>query len=161
MPTEAPETPESTDTSSPSPQPETDAANEVEKWKSLARQNEAKAKANAEAAKRLVELEESSKSDAQRTADRLAKLEAETASARAEALRLRVAATHGVSAEDAELFLTATDEETLTRQAKRLAERVTEQRKRGGVAPNEGKNPTITSVDADERAFVRDLLASS
>jgi hypothetical protein len=41
--------------------------------------------------------------------------------ARAEALRWRIAAKHGITDEDAETFLTATDEATLTRQAERLA----------------------------------------
>jgi hypothetical protein len=45
------------------------------------------------------------------------------ARATAEAIRLRVAAKHGISDEDADLFLTATDEESLTRQAERLAAR--------------------------------------
>ncbi len=40
-----------------------------------------------------------------------------------DALRFRVAAKHGISDEDAELFLTGTDEDTLARQAARLVER--------------------------------------
>lgn len=43
--------------------------------------------------------------------------------ATAEALRLRVAAKHGISDDDADLFLTGTDRDTLEAQAKRLAER--------------------------------------
>lgn len=42
--------------------------------------------------------------------------------AKAEATRWRVAAKHGISDDDAETFLTGTDEATLTRQAQRLAE---------------------------------------
>ncbi|NLD85874.1 MAG: hypothetical protein GX636_08180, partial [Actinomycetales bacterium] len=54
----------------------------------------------------------------------LAKAQAEAEQARAELLRYRVAAEHGVTdAEDIELFLTGTDEDTLTRQAKALAAR--------------------------------------
>lgn len=45
------------------------------------------------------------------------------AKATAEALRLRVAAKHGISDEDADLFLTGTDAESLERQAARLVER--------------------------------------
>jgi hypothetical protein len=41
--------------------------------------------------------------------------------ATAEALRWRIAAKHGISDEDAETFLTGTDEATLTRQAERLS----------------------------------------
>jgi hypothetical protein len=43
--------------------------------------------------------------------------------ARAEALRLRVASKFGIGDEDADLFLTGSDEETLTKQAERLAAR--------------------------------------
>jgi hypothetical protein len=45
------------------------------------------------------------------------------AKATADALRLRVAAKHGITDEDADLFLTGSDEDTLTRQAERLANR--------------------------------------
>jgi hypothetical protein len=45
------------------------------------------------------------------------------AKATADALRLRVAAKHGISDEDADLFLTGSDEDTLTRQAERLTAR--------------------------------------
>lgn len=45
------------------------------------------------------------------------------AKATADALRLRVAAKHGISDEDADLFLTGSDEDTLTRQAERLSAR--------------------------------------
>lgn len=40
-----------------------DSANELEKWKSLARKNEARAKENADKAKRFDEMEEASKPD--------------------------------------------------------------------------------------------------
>lgn len=43
--------------------------------------------------------------------------------ATAEALRFRVAAKHGITDDDAELFLTGSDAETLERQAARLVER--------------------------------------
>ena len=46
--------------------------------------------------------------------------------ARVEALRYKVAAVHGISAEDAELLLTATTEEAMTAQAARLVERAPE-----------------------------------
>lgn len=39
------------------------------------------------------------------------------------ATRWKVAAAHGIAADDVELFLTASDEETLTKQAQRLSER--------------------------------------
>lgn len=45
------------------------------------------------------------------------------AKATADALRFRIAAKHGISDEDAELFLTGADDATLQRQAARLTER--------------------------------------
>lgn len=81
------------------------------------------AKANAEAAKELAALKQSQMTETERTAARLAEMERETLAARAEALRFRIATRHGISDEDAELFLTATDEATLERQATALAAR--------------------------------------
>jgi hypothetical protein len=49
--------------------------------------------------------------------------QAAIAQATAETLRLKVAIAHGISSEDAELFLTGTDEQTLQKQAARLAEK--------------------------------------
>src|SRR5690606_18869341 len=98
-------------------------------------------KANAEAAKRLAEIEESSKTEAQKQADRIAALERQLQETSREALRRRVQAAYGIPDEDADLFLTGTDEETLTAQAKRLAERESERKRTGNVAPKEGANP--------------------
>lgn len=57
---------------------------------------------------------------AQREAD---EARTEATAAKSDALRFRVAAAHGISSEDADLFLTGSDEETLQKQAARLAER--------------------------------------
>ena len=67
-----------------------------------------------------------------------------------------IANAHGISAEDRDLFLTGTDEETLTNQAKRLAERESERKKRNNHVPNEGNNPR--PADSDERQMVRQLF---
>lgn len=73
--------------------------------------------------------------------------EAETAKAKAEAIRWRIAAKHGISDDDAELFLTGTDEDTLTRQAERLAARGTPSK--GTHVPGAGNHPgTPPSLDA-------------
>ena len=93
----------------------------VDFWKQKAREQEKRAQENAAAAQRLAEIEEANKSEAQKPADRLAAAEKEAADARTEALRLRIAAKHGISDEDAETFLTGSDEAALTRQAERLA----------------------------------------
>jgi hypothetical protein len=72
---------------------------EAEKYKALARKHEERSKANAAAAARLAEVEDASKTEAQRMHDRLAALERETADARATALRHEVASAKGVPAE--------------------------------------------------------------
>lgn len=90
-------------------------------WKAKSREWEKRAKANADAAKRLEAIEESQKTEAQKAADRLAAAESERDAARIEALRYRIAAKHNISDEDAELYLHGTDEEAIERQAKGIA----------------------------------------
>jgi hypothetical protein len=65
------------------------------------------------------------------------------AKATADALRLRVAAKHGISDEDADLFLTGTDEDVLTRQAERLTARNAEASSPRSPRPdpNQGRSP--------------------
>jgi regulator of replication initiation timing len=108
-------------------------------------------------AAKLDEIEQANQTEAEKAAKRLAELEAELTTTRRDALRIKIASTHGITdADDIDLFLTGTDEETLTKQAKRLAER-TADRKKAHVVPGEGKTTTVTSGDADRRAFVRQL----
>lgn len=88
-----------------------------------------------DAGKRAVAAEREARKNAEREAAELRRqLETATAdlaekstsydSLAASEMRWRVAVRHGVTAEDAELFLTAADEETLTKQAERLTERI-------------------------------------
>lgn len=79
-------------------------------WKASSRFWERRAKANAEAAKALPDVE------AERDA-----LATELETVKTTALRAKVAATHGISDEDAAMFLTGTEEKELTAQAERLA----------------------------------------
>lgn len=95
----------------------------VDFWKQKAREQEKRAKENAAAAQRLAEIEQEQKSEAEKAADRLRELETERDNAMREALRFKVASKYGIGDEDAALFLTASDEETLTKQAERLAAR--------------------------------------
>lgn len=87
--------------------------------------------------------------------ERLADLEKRYADAETRATRANIASEYGISAEDRDLFLTGQDEETLTAQAKRLADRESERKKRNNHVPNEGSNPSPPSDD--RRAFVRQL----
>lgn len=110
------------------------------------------AKANAEAAKRLADYEDAQKSEAQKAAERIANLEQQAAAAQRDALRFKVASKHGISDEDADLFLTGSDEETLTRQAERLAAHVDERKKQGNHVRSEGKSGGAKASTADQFA---------
>lgn len=105
--------------------------------------------------------------EAQTLEQRLASLEQELSTTRAEALRSTVAAKFGISTEkgpqgepsDADLFLTGTDEATLTAQAQRLAGRQAVVKKQGNVARNEGGTKTEGKGDEEMREFARNLFA--
>ena len=89
--------------------------------------------------------------------ERIAALEQEITATKREALRRRVQAAHGISDEDADLFLTGTDEDTLAAQAKRLAARESERKKQNNVSPREGNTPK--AGDDPMREFTRGLFA--
>ena len=109
-------------------------------------------------AERFDELEAANKSEIERAADAKAAAERERDEARAEALRLRIATQHGISdADDIDLFLTGTDEETLTKQAQRLTQRSEDRKKTGNHAPREGTTPADPPKD-DLREFTRQLF---
>lgn len=86
-------------------------------------------------AAKLDEIEEANKSEIQKASDRAAAAEDRATKAESAALRLRIAAKHGISDEDADLFLTGTDEASLTKQAERLAGRAADQAKKGTQVP--------------------------
>lgn len=106
------------------PKPEVKPSETVDFWKQKAREQESRAKANADAARELQAIRDSQKSEAQRQAEALAEAQKAASSAQQEALRWRIAAQHGITAEDAELFLTGSSEEAMNAQAQRLAEKV-------------------------------------
>lgn len=110
-------------------------------------------------AAQLDQLQEATKTEAQKAAERLAKLEERAAAAELSALRSKIQARHSISDDDADLFLTGTDEATLTKQAKRLAERDAERKKHGNRVSREGTNSS-TGAASDEREFVSDLFGS-
>lgn len=107
--------------------------------------------------KRLDEIEEASKTEAEKTADRIAKAEAEAETVPAKvagALKEHLAGIHGFEPEDVELFLTATDPELLLKQVTRL---LGQSGKRKNHVPREGQSKQPS--DSEEVAFVRDLFA--
>jgi hypothetical protein len=100
--------------------------------------------------------------------ERLADLESELNTTKASALRTRIASEFGVSTKpgdkgepsDADLFLTGTDEATLTAQAQRLAAREADRKKQGNVAPKEGATTSHGDEKAPLREFARELFGS-
>lgn len=105
-------------------------------------------------AAKFDEAAEANKSEQQKLEDRVTKAEEAAAKAQLEALRFRVATKHGISDEDAELFLTGTDEKALTAQAERLAERADAKRK---MNPSPGEGGTTTPADDPKRQFLTEL----
>ena len=155
-------TAETTETDAPA---ETEATEQkptetVEFWKQKAREQEKRAKENSKAAERLAEIESANQTEAEKTAARIKQLETEAESAKREALRFKVASQYGIDGERAELLLTGSDEETMTRQAQALKQESDERKKQGNRVPNEGTNPPA-SGGGDERSFVNDLWASA
>lgn len=106
-------------------------------------------------AEQFDRLQESSKSDMQKLTDQLAQLKLERDADRVQSMRYRVAAASGITNEDADLFLTGSDEDTISAQAKRLVERVEAGKKQGNYVPNEGKTPTNPS---SHRGFTKNLF---
>lgn len=86
--------------------------------------------------------EEKALKDAADAAERAARAEAE-------ALRWRIAARNGISDEDAELFLTGTDEETLSRQAERFKE-LSFKPSKGTHVPGVGNQPSSPASLAEQ-----------
>jgi hypothetical protein len=93
----------------------------VEFWKQKAREQEKRAKENAEAAKRLSEIEDANKSEAQRAADALAAAEERARSAESRAQSLSIATEFQLGPEDASLLEALPDEDSKRALAARLA----------------------------------------
>ena len=89
---------------------------EAEKWKSLSRKNEDRARENAEKAKRLDELEEKSKSEIQKAIEAREAAEKRASALEVKVLRASIASAKGVDAD----LLTGSTEEEITAAADRL-----------------------------------------
>lgn len=126
--------------------------------------NDIKAKAA-----KLDEIEQANLSELEKANGRITTAESDRDTAKAEALRLRIAVTHGISLDDADLFLTGTDEESLTAQAKRLSDRAaeqvnaeTERKKKSPIVSKEGTSTTTgTTTEEDDREFARNFFGGS
>lgn len=134
----------------------------VDFWKQKAREQEKRAKDNADAAKRLAEIEDAQKSESEKAADRIAKAEAEAATVPArvaDALRGHLVDLHEIDKDDAELFLTATEPELLLKQVTRLIGQSDKRKKQGNHVPREGN--TSQPQPDEMREFARNLFAPS
>ena len=134
-------------------------ADYVKKLRDEAAKYRTEAKANAEAAQRLAQIEEAQKSEAEKAADRMRQLEAEVEAAKRESLRFRVASEFGIPNDKAELLLTGSDEETMRKQAEALRADTDQRKKNGNVVPKEGTTPREPQED-EMRAFTRQLFQS-
>jgi hypothetical protein len=107
--------------------------------------------------------------DALTLEQRVAEMETRAQAAEAESRRARVAAEFGISTKkgpkgepsDADLFLTGTDESTLTAQAQRLAGREEDRKKQGNFAPKEGTTTNSGKDDSDFRGVVKQLFSTA
>lgn len=130
----------------------------VEFWRDKAREQEKRAKSNAEAAKRLAEIEDAQKSETQKASEALAKAEERASAAEKRASALAIATEHKLDKDDAETIALLPDEDSMRRVAQRLAGQAAEQKKQGPRVPKEGA--TTKAPAADERDFVRNLFGT-
>lgn len=111
-------TPDEVETTNQEPESTPDFSAELEKWKAIARKNEARAKDNADKAKRFDELEEANKTELQKLRDQLAAAQKAQSDAEMGRLRASIAAKHQVP----ESLLTGTDAESFEASAQSLIE---------------------------------------
>lgn len=130
----------------------------VEFWRDKAREQEKRAKSNADAAKRLAEIEDAQKSESQKAAEALAKAEERASAAEKRASALAIATEHKLDKDDAETIALLPDEDSMRRVAQRLAGQAAEQKKQGPRVLKEGT--TTKAAAADERDFVRNLFGA-
>lgn len=127
--------------------------------KALKAEREARAAAEKSAAalqKQLDDIAAANLSDLEKAQKAATDAQAIADQATAEALRLRVAAKHGISDEDADLFLTGSDLETVERQATALAARSS-----NGPKPDlsQGAKDTTAATGSPEQDFANFLGA--
>lgn len=151
--TDAPET------VAPAPEATVKPTETVEFWKQKAREQEKRAKENADAAKRLTELEEQNKSDVQKAIDRAEAAEKALAAKEAETLRLTVASKHGITGDYLDL-LSGADEAELEAKAQKVASLIESQQqasRKGPVIPTQGDTPN--NATGGETEFARALFS--
>lgn len=144
-----PEAPENTQ--------ETDWKAEARKWESRAKENLAAAKANDAAARRLAEIEEAQKTEADKAAERLAAAEKRAAELELRSIRAEVAAAKGVPAN----LLSGSTQEELEAAADALIAFRGEQEPSRLHVPNEGKQPVMALNSDDLESALRSAVGIS
>lgn len=132
---------------------ETKPTETVEFWKSKAREQEKRAKDNADAAKRLAEIEDAQKTESQKAADALTREKNRADAAEAALLRFEVAADQGVPA-NAIKFLTGSSREEIEASAKDVLELIGDAGKPRSPKPDptQGRSGTGPLSTADQFA---------
>lgn len=107
-------------------------------WKKRSRENEKRAKDNAEAAKEYTKLQEAQKTEEQKRLDNDVKQKQEAESLRLENIRLRAAGTHSVSGEDKEGvsyadLISGTDEDSVKQSAEAIGRLVAAAKERDSL----------------------------
>ena len=121
-------------------------AQDLDFWKSKARDWEKRAKENKTAAERLAEIEESKKSETQKLQEQLAELQSRAATAERDRERLAVIAKHGIPEEYHDL-VHGSDAESLAASAAKVQALITAnaqpQSEASFVIPSEGGSPSL------------------
>jgi hypothetical protein len=121
---------------------------DAEKWKALARKHETRAKANEQAAKRLAEIEDASKSDIERATTAAAEAQKRAEAAELKALRYEIA-TEKQLPSNLVKFLTGTDEDDIRAAADELLAAVAPADK-GGSSTGKPKEALRSGATSEE-----------
>lgn len=134
---------------------ENNVDDQIARWKQHARTWEDRAKQNEAAAAELKKIQDANKSDLEKAIERAEKAEKELSEANHRATVATIATEFGLSAEDADLFLTGSTEDILRSQAKKLSERInadndSADKDRKVVIPGIAKRNTDNSSTSEE-----------
>ena len=142
-------TDEATDNAAPQPKP----TETVDFWKQKAREQEKRAKENADAARRLGEIEDAQKTAEQKAADKLAELTAKEAALAAKEARVTVSADTGIPTE-----ILAGPTDSTPEAIKAFADLLNDYTEKAGKPrspkpdPNQGRSGGGTASTADQFA---------
>lgn len=121
-------------------------AQDVDFWKSKARDWEKRAKENKTAAEKLAEIEESKKSETQKLQEQLAELQSRAATAERDRERLAIIARHGIP-EDYQDLVQGADADALEASAAKVKSLIQAnaqpQQSASFVIPDEGGSPNL------------------